>query len=439
MKPLSLVILGTLVIVAAQAPSQTAHSNYDELFRSTWQTINDNYFDPAFHGADWQEVRRRYEPRLSSVTNDSEFLSLAYQMMGELHTSHLELSPPAPPSQSIGVRGTAIGYAWMVTQVSTASDAQRQGLRPGDLILNVKEIRGLPGSKASVNVQGCDGSKRTIEVRREETWSPPERPSIRWKRVQQAPGRAIGYIRASRFDDDAAPLIDEAMSQLGDTDALIIDVRDNSGGNISPTRLVSYFVDGRQLSVALLSRPFLTKLGSTPEQIDVKTLPQVSGAYTTRGIIEAMAKNGGGAAFYTEDVEKKRYRGKVVVLMNHGTGSAAEGFAWGMKMQTKGTIIGTKTAGALLGAERFDLLGGWVLTVPTHAGWGPDGKQYIDKPVSPDIEVQWVRDDYCAQRDPDLSKALAVLDEHLPARREAFSLAFLIGGVGEEDSTTNPP
>jgi carboxyl-terminal processing protease len=124
-----------------------------------------------------------------------------------------------------------------------------------------------------------------------------------------------------------------------------------------------------------------------------------------------MSKNGGGAAFYTEDLGAKRYRGRVIVLLNRSTGSASEGFAWAMKSQAKATLIGAESAGALLGSERFDLLRGWVLTLPTHAAWGPDGHQYIDKAVSPSIAVHWARDDYCAERDPDISKALEILTQ----------------------------
>jgi C-terminal processing protease CtpA/Prc len=100
---------------------------------------------------------------------------------------------------------------------------------------------------------------------------------------------------------------------------------------------------------------------------------------STAAIIEAMKRNKGGAAFYTEDVGDRLYRGRVVVLINSGTGSASEGFAAMVKSQKSVTLVGRTTLGALLGGERFGLPGGWVLTVPTHASWGPDGRRYIDQ------------------------------------------------------------
>ena len=111
------------------------------------------------------------------------------------------------------------------------------------------------------------------------------------------------------------------------------------------------------MATALLSREFLTRVGGAPQHIDVSKLPRVLGAYTTRTIIEAMKKNDGGAAFYTDDVGNRLYRGKVVLLINKETGSAAEGFAWGMKAAKAAIVVGRRTAGAVLGSERFDLHG----------------------------------------------------------------------------------
>ena len=172
---------------------------------------------------------------------------------------------------------------------------------------------------------------------------------------------------------------------------------------------MSYLIPKPGITIALLSRPFLELLGGAPEQVDLSRLPRVSGAYTTAAIIEAMKRNKGGAAFYTEDVGDRLYRGRVVVLINSGTGSASEGFAAMVKSQKSVTLVGHTTLGALLGGERFDLPGGWVLTVPTHASWGPDGKRYIDQSVTPDVEVTWTRQDLCEGRDPDIAKALDLL------------------------------
>jgi carboxyl-terminal processing protease len=198
------------------------------------------------------------------------------------------------------------------------------------------------------------------------------------------------------------------MGDLTDTEGLIIDIRSNSGGNASFLRLVSYFTPKPQFAFALLSRAFLEKLGKAPEYMppeSIEKLPRVSGAYTTAAILDGMKSNGGGAAFYTEDLGPGAYRGKIAVLINEQTGSAAEAFAEVLKRLSNAVLVGRRTSGAVLGSEHFDLPGGWSLSVPTHAGWTPDAL-WRDKLVMPDMEVALTRRNLCDGFDADMAKAL---------------------------------
>jgi C-terminal processing protease CtpA/Prc len=271
------------------------------------------------------------------------------------------------------------------------------------------KVQGPLGSVVAVRVRGADGGERSVDVRCEGAWWPPERPSIRWRTVERLPGQRIGYLRTVRFDDDVAPLVDTAMRDLKDTTGLIVDVRDNGGGNMSFVRLCSHLTPGQNFVAALVTRPFLERHQRHPENVDPRTLPKAVAAYTTARILEAMRANGGVAAFYTEDLGDRVYRGKVVVLLNEGTSSAAEAFTWHMKLNSKATLIGRTTAGYILGGETFLLPSGWRLTVPTHVGLGPDGKPFKDTPTTPHLSVTWSLRDLREGCDPVLAKALEVL------------------------------
>lgn len=407
-----IIALLLIMVAAGCVNAQPApRPSYPELFNLVWQTINDNFYDPSFGGVDWKRVRQKYSPEIAKVKDDRAFIDLAYRMMRELHASHLELSAVQARRVGIGIRASRIEDQFVITKVAVGSDAERQNVRVGDVLLDDPgQLRGLIGTSVTIHVKGCDGNSRTLEVKRENPWWPPEHPSLRWHTIEQASRRRIGYIKAGRFDDDAAPLIDAAMEAVKDTYGLIIDLRDSSGGNISCIRLVSYFSQGPQMAVTLANRAFLEKVGSAPDQLDLNKVPRVSGIYTTSGILDAMKNNGGAAAFYTEDVGLRRYRGKVILLINKETGSASEGFAWILKGRNSVTLVGGTTAAEVLGGEPFNLPGGWTLTVPTHASWGPDGKRYVDTAVTPDVEVKWTRQHFCDQRDPDIAKALDLLD-----------------------------
>jgi carboxyl-terminal processing protease len=97
------------------------------------------------------------------------------------------------------------------------------------------------------------------------------------------------------------------------------------------------------------------------------------------------------------------------VLIGPGTGSAAEGFAWGMKTWSRARLIGVATAGAILSGENFDIAPGWGLTVPTAGHWSARGEDLNDKPVTPHELVPESRADLCAGRDRGIERAMAIL------------------------------
>jgi carboxyl-terminal processing protease len=403
-KLLSILLFITVVGVSlAKAQNQASH---ETVFLETWQKINDTFYDPTFSGRDWNAIRERYRPQVLKAANDKDFQKVMSKMLSELPVSHLWFNFPVRESVAgVGARTRTIEGKEVVTTVGYASDAQRQGLRIGDIILSTKDMYGALGSFATIQVQDCSGHVRSVRIRREKIGQ-NEKPSIHWGRVVTGDGTSIGYIRALRFDDDAAPEIDEAMADLADTKSLIIDVRENGGGNASFIRLSSYFTGGEHLVAALIMRSYMEKLKRLPNQTDITSLNKSVGAYTDEKIFDAMRSNGGAVALYSEDLGKRRYNGKVVVLIGEDTGSAAEGFAWHMKTKSEAKFIGTTTAGALLGAEYFTLSGGWRLSVPTHAAWGSDGKPVIDKAISPHITTKWTVKDVCEGRDPDIAEAL---------------------------------
>lgn len=393
----------------AQDQETKKSPTYPELFQTIWQTVNDKFFDPGFVGVNWNDVRTRYASKAAAAKNDVEFAKVMREMLAELPVSHLTLELPRQQgSVGIGVRTKLVEGKHVVVSVSPASDAQLKGVRVGDVMLNQSDEQGVLGTIASLRLKGCDGRERQVTVRRESHLQ-SERPSIRWRSFSTKPGERIGYIRAVRFDDDVASAVDAAMDELGRTSALIIDARDNGGGNLSFIRLTSYFSSGEHLVAALITRPFLEASSQVPKQIDPTKLPRVDRAYKDELIFRALIKHKGAAAFYSEDLGEKKYKGKVVILINEETESAGEGFAWHAKLKTDATLIGRRTAGQLLGAEYFRLPGDWRLGVATQSGWGPDGKPVIDQPVSPHIEMRWTLRDVCEGTDPDMTKALEIL------------------------------
>jgi carboxyl-terminal processing protease len=137
-------------------------------FLEAWQKVNDVFYDPTFSGKDWNAIRERYRPQVLKAANDNEFQKIMSKMLEELPVSHLWFNFPTRESVSgIGVRTRTIEGKEVVTFIGFASDAQRQGLRIGDIILSTKDTYGALGSFATMQIKSCDGGVRTVRVRRE--------------------------------------------------------------------------------------------------------------------------------------------------------------------------------------------------------------------------------------------------------------------------------
>jgi carboxyl-terminal processing protease len=397
-------------ILASTSFGAETTAGYAQLYESLWSTVDEHFYDPHFKGADWAGVRESYGDRAEAIENDAQFAALASEMLAEIGSSHLHIRPPERNVRTVGIAAqvTTIDGESFVSDVAQLSDAHRQGLRPGDRLLSPPSaLRGKLGSTASVEIERCDGEASELRIRREQAWWPPEGPGFRWSQIRVRPDTTIGYLNIGRFDDGAAELADRAMSQLMESQALIIDVRNNSGGNVSSLRLASYFGNGAEPVVALFARPYLEALGRPVREADIVAAPRIDAAYTTAAVFEAMSANGGGAVFWTEE-NPQRFERPVYVLVGEDTGSAAEGFAWYMRERTHAILIGRVTAGELLSSETFEIGEGWSVVVPVHGLWGADGTDYGDRAVPPDKEVAWTRHDLCSGRDPDLETALAL-------------------------------
>lgn len=393
--------------LALSASASAQDGRYMRLYETLWGTVNQAFYDPNFRGVDWAAQREAYRARAMTAQNDAAFAALANEMVGELGVSHLYVSAPGlgAGADGIGARFAEIGGDMIVTDVSPLSDAARQGLRPGDRLLTPQAaLEGALGEIAALRVQACDGRRRNLNIRRERVgWG--ERPGLRWSAMRSDANTRIGYIRVDRFDDGAAEAADAAMAALRNSQAIIIDIRENSGGNISALRLASYFGPGAEASVALMARPYLQALGRPVTAEIVRALPRVDRAYTDAEVFAAVSANRGGAAFWTETVETP-YQGRVFVLIGPETSSAAEGFARYMRERTSARLIGAQTAGYLLSGQRFDLGEGWSVTAPVHGLWSADGVDQADRAVAPHDVVTPTRADLCAGRDAVLAEAL---------------------------------
>src|SRR5215203_5932616 len=79
-----------------------------EVFRQGWSYLRDFFYDPDYHGANWEAVRAEYEPLIAGSRTTDEMRRLMQLMVGELNASHLGAGAPPAANQAttgrIGLR-----------------------------------------------------------------------------------------------------------------------------------------------------------------------------------------------------------------------------------------------------------------------------------------------------------------------------------------------
>ena len=144
----------------------------------------------------------------------------------------------------VGVVLAEQGGGLVVASVLDGSDAEVQGLRPGDAIVTVA---GQPGGavsaeRANALLRGDPGTSVAVEVEREGTAEPlrfvlvragEERSEVTYSGFVGGPAEGVGYVRLGRFLGNAAEQVTDAVAALraeGDLRALVLDLRGNPGG-----------------------------------------------------------------------------------------------------------------------------------------------------------------------------------------------------------------
>ncbi len=165
---------------------------------------------------------------------------------------------------------------------------------------------------------------------------------------------------------------------------LVIDLRGNQGGNISAMRVISHLIDSEVWGGVFVTRKWFETHAKPPTINSYSQFPLLDEA--NLDLLFRGLHNEPGVCLKARPAVH-RYRGKVSVLTDRQTASACEPLVFGLKKHHLATIIGERTAGAMLNGEQFSLDASWTLTIPTAEYYTPDGSRIDQIGVEPDIEV----------------------------------------------------
>jgi carboxyl-terminal processing protease len=331
---------------ASQAPpSASGISRNDRevaitMLRQIKEDLQKHYYDPALHGLDLEAQFADAEHFIKSATDIGQVMARLVEPVWKLDDSHTTFFPPN--------RALLVDYGWemgtvgdltLVLRVDPASDAAAQGLAPGDQVLALNRFRPdrfnlwqisyfyrfiRPQAQQHVVIRKPDATERTLDIKSRVVKKPLTEladlidelstigKSMRHRQVGVGADTVVWKMPA--FDSPDA--VREEIKRAGKYKTLILDLRGNGGGLVTALR-------------ELVSRSF------------------------DRDVLMAVEKT---RTRETEDhvkPAKDRFGGSLVVLVDSRSASAAEMFARLVQIEKRGTVIGDRTAGAVMTSQFY--------------------------------------------------------------------------------------
>jgi C-terminal processing protease CtpA/Prc len=308
--------------------------------------IQERYYDPKMNGVDWSAVTANAREKIARSNSLNEALTQIAVAVSTLHDSHTIFQPPYRPYHlDFGFVYQMFSNRCLVTRVRPRSDAEAKGLRPGAEILtingvvpkrqnlwNIEYVDNVldPRPEMQLEVKGSSDEKQKVEIQAKVTNSPD---------VVYRPGAGVRYDVIRKYENVNHRMRMQVVQagnvailkfpwfyygpdkfywlngKIRKSQALVVDLRGDQGGAVDTLKnFVGMFFDH-----------------------DVKLFDKVERKKTTAEVAK------GEHAIY--------FPGKVIVLVDSESASAAEIFARVMQLEKRGTVMGDRSSGSVMEAN----------------------------------------------------------------------------------------
>lgn len=391
-----------------QAPTSAEVTLLRGMLGDARSYVEEYYYDRTYRGIKLGNRVKDFDARVRQARSFDEGLTLVSEFLGGFNDSHTYFIPPLRPEVfEYGYRLLAVGNDVFVRRVKGGSDAAAS-LRVGDQVLAVNghpasrttllEIQSLfgrlqPQREMHLSLRSVDGALRDVTVRAEVRPRPPR--SLAGLSLQQAgleeikmEARESGLMtaRTSLVDDvlicqfpsflGTPEGIDALFREIKKHRAMVLDLRGNPGGFTAVESRVITNLFTKRVTIG----EQVTRFGRSRE-----TVPGSRGAFV----------------------------GRLIVLIDARSASASELLARIVQLEGRGTVLGDRSAGAVM--EGVLLTGTRGFGTPysfsiTRADLlMTDGHSLEGRGVTPDELLLPTAQDLAAGRDPVLSRAARLL------------------------------
>jgi tricorn protease len=374
-------------------------TEWRQMYAEAWRLQREQFWDEGMSGVDWDAVYARYAAVLPRLRTRVELSDLIWEMQGELGTSHAyEIGGDfrVPPQYRRGFLGA--DYVWdeaaggyRITRIYRGDSWDRDldsplaepglDVRPGDVIVALggrAVTREVTPDSLLVNVAARDisltltrnGERRRVLARtlrdermlRYRAWVEENR-----RIVHERSAGTVGYVHIPDMGPWGFAEFHRGFLSEFNLSGLIVDVRYNRGGHISPL--------------------LLEKLARKRVGYDV-------------------SRYGPPVPYPPESVA-----GPMVALTNQFAGSDGDIFSHCFKLYGLGPLVGMRTWGGVIGINPYHrLVDGTLTTQPEYSFWFSDvGWKVENYGTDPDVEVDIAPHESMRGIDPQMERALEII------------------------------
>ncbi len=377
-----------------------------EVFREAWTYLRDNFFDPNFNGANWNEVKNEYGPVAAGARTPEELRRIISLMLGELNASHLGIGGPQssaqpPATGRLGLRFDRDEYetkgALRITEVIPLTPAALGNIKPGEYLFAVDGT----GVDARANLDqllaykinrrvvltvalSADGAqKREVVVRPVNGGTERALLYRRWVEdnrayVARISNGRLGYAHMSDMSSGAlTQLYIDLDAENQKRDGVVVDMRNNNGGFVN---VYAIDVFARRSYFTMTPRGFSTAPSRTVLGQRALELP-------------------------------------TILVTNRHTLSDGEDFTEGYRSLRLGKVVGEPTAGWIIYTSGVQLIDGSTLRLPYDRITANDGTVMEMHPRPVDVPVAKPLGESYLGRDSQLEAAVNELLKQLGNRR----------------------
>ena len=383
------------------------HAEWKQIFGECWRQMRDFFYSPNMHGVDWLAVRKKYEPLVDHVQHRADLTYVIGEMIGELNAGHAYVGGgdvPSVPRVQTGLLGAQLkrdpdSKYYRITKILRGENWDKNlhsplteigvNVKEGDYIIavngkptnqvaNIYELLvNTPGRQVTLKVNGEPkeaGAHNVVVTPIADESKLYYREWVRGnvEKVNKATNGKVGYIHVpDMLANGLNEFVKAYYPQLGKK-ALIIDVRGNGGGNVSPMLIERLRREIAMVGIARNAEPTVEPSGT--------------------------------------------FRGPMVCVMNEFSASDGDLFPYRFRYYKLGPLIGKRSWGGVVGIRgSLPLVDGGYLNRPEFSRYDVEGKKWIIEGhgVDPDIVVDNDPAREFAGEDEQLERAVAVVREEL--------------------------